>query len=232
MKQTLILLILNICFISLNAQNPDRKLKIGINFSPDYCYRTLKTSDNNFNWIIDSRNQNEIPKLSFSTSVNLLYQINNKIGVETGLQYSNLGFQTKEFKVNGINAVFKDSYHYINLPLKFNYNTNWNKKFQLTTSIGFINSYLLQFQKVIFNSENNEPFKRRSENQTAVFDFNKLNFLPILSLGINCKLNEKIDLKIEPTFRFGIFKIMEAPIKDYLWNAGLNMGFYYILKSY
>jgi hypothetical protein len=35
---------------------------------------------------------------------------------------------------------------------------------------------------------------------------------------------------MEPTFRYGLLKIIDQPVTAYLWSAGLNITCYYALK--
>jgi hypothetical protein len=51
----------------------------------------------------------------------------------------------------------------------------------------------------------------------------------LISAGAEYKIKNKMYVRIEPTFRYGVLKIIDAPVTAYLWNAGLNMGFYYRL---
>jgi hypothetical protein len=51
----------------------------------------------------------------------------------------------------------------------------------------------------------------------------------MVSAGVDYKLNNKMHLLAEPTFRYGIIKTKDAPVTEHLWNAGLNVGFYYSL---
>jgi hypothetical protein len=72
-----------------------KKIQFGINFSPDFAYRILKnndvTSDKDF--IIDVRNKVETAKLGYTAGLNVCFNIKKTIGLETGIQYSNKGYQ-------------------------------------------------------------------------------------------------------------------------------------------
>jgi len=52
----------------------------------------------------------------------------------------------------------------------------------------------------------------------------------MVSMGVDYKLTDKIHLSSEPTFRFGLSKIKDAPVIEKLWNAGLALGISYGLK--
>lgn len=48
----------------------------------------------------------------------------------------------------------------------------------------------------------------------------------MISAGIDYRMNDRMNLRVEPTFRYGVMKITDAPITAYLFNAGLNIGYY------
>jgi hypothetical protein len=48
-------------------------------------------------------------------------------------------------------------------------------------------------------------------------------------LGLEYRLKNSFFIRAEPTFRYGILKIIDQPVTEYLWNAGLNIGVYYDL---
>lgn len=235
-----------IVFITFNSIliNAQRTLKVGFNFSPDFCYRTLKV-DSTADYLDDLkkiRNDNETPKLSFTTGINLLYEIDEKFSFEAGLSYSEKGEQSKVsalFLGSQVDPIFgmqgnpdfiitKYSYNYIELPLRIIY-TYGEKKIKFTSSLGIVPQYLLNAtQKFIFLRNNDKVIQNRTKQP---YSFNKFNISPTLSFGIDYTINEQFNLKIEPTFRYGILKIIDAPLTSYLWNAGLNMGFYYTIKN-
>ena len=68
------------------------------------------------------------------------------------------------------------------------------------------------------------------KSQSSTSGFNQVDISPMLSVGVDYKLNNKIHLYAEPTCRYGVVKTKDAPVVENLWNAGLNFGFYYALK--
>ena len=59
------------------------------------------------------------------------------------------------------------------------------------------------------------------------FDYNKVNISPSVSAGIDYRINDRHHLRIEPTFRYGVLKIIDEPITGYLYSGGLNIGYYF-----
>ncbi|HXB41504.1 MAG TPA: hypothetical protein VNZ49_13265 [Bacteroidia bacterium] len=75
----------------------DYDLYFGFCFSPDVAYRHLKNNDvtSTSADLITRYNNIDLPKLGFTGGVSFCLMYNKFIGFETGFQYSNKGFQTK-----------------------------------------------------------------------------------------------------------------------------------------
>lgn len=48
--------------------------------------------------------------------------------------------------------------------------------------------------------------------------------------GIDWQMCNKFNLRVEPTFRYGLLKIIDEPITAYLWSCGLSFTCYFPLK--
>ena len=240
MKQLPIFLLLLIT-LSSNGQNTDKKVstadfrrvQIGINFSPDICFRTLKnnygrsTSD----LIIKRNNENEIVKFGYTAGLNVCFNIKRFVGIETGIQYSNKGYQTKTIDyTSGQPSPFAPkegqfifNFHFIDIPLKVNF-TIGKKKVRFFTSVGLTtNIFIKETQTSILKYTDRTD---RNTKQTT-YDYNRINISPTISLGIDYKINSRMNLRIEPTFRYGVLKIIDAPVTGYLYNGGLNISYYF-----
>ena len=214
-----------------------KKVYLGVIISPDYDFRTLKNSDGSSSndFVLKNRNGFEIAKLGYTTGVNVCIKFTNQFGLETGLQYSNKGFKTKD---NGIphaqpdsNLLLKEKFiyrfHYIDIPLKANFAFG-NKNIQFISSIGLVaNIFINETQKSTIEYVNGQRIQR---TESTLANYNKVGISPMVSIGVSYKLNAKSILKIEPTFRYGIIKTANTPIAENLWNAGLSIGYYYQLK--
>ena len=75
-----------------------KRVQIGINFSPDFCFRTLKNNDgsSSSDQVIDQRNEGETVKSGYTAGLNVCFSIKKFLGLETGIQYSNKGYQTQK----------------------------------------------------------------------------------------------------------------------------------------
>jgi len=134
------------------TDNETSKFLVGFVFSPDYCYRFLKP-DSDEKWVAEDRDLMEIPKFGFTTGASLLFKHSEHLTLETGLLYSDKGYKTK-FYANFIYNTSDPSiptsikyiyhYHYLDIPIKANYNL-FSKKFKFFISGGIsVNVFLGQ----------------------------------------------------------------------------------------
>jgi hypothetical protein len=211
---------------------------IGVNFSPDYCYRTIKHTDNSYlsDFIYDTRNKIEQPKLGFTSGINVCYILTKHISLDLGLQYSNKGYQTKNetliYPTPGSAATynlptsgrFVYRYNYIDIPLKANF-VFGKKKLRLITSVGLTtNIFISETNSFIGKYSNGSSFRSSS---TANYGLSRVNLSPLISCGIDYKINNKMFFRVEPTFRYSILSTVNAPITEYVWSAGLNVSYYF-----
>jgi hypothetical protein len=239
MKRLILFLATTFCSLIANGQNTNdskptkdfKRILIGVNFSPDYCFRKLKNNDGSSTsaLIVDNRNSHESAKFGYTTGINVCINFSKAIGLEAGIQYSNKGYQ---FKFN--NSTFDPSIptkgkiiyndKYIDIPLKINL-TLGKRKVQFFSSVGITtNIFIGETQTNILKYSDGNTDKR---TQSTPYNYNKVDISPIISLGINYKINDKMNLRVEPTFRYGVLKIIDSPVTGYLWNAGLNIGYYF-----
>lgn len=222
-----------------NDDNSNRdvpKLQFGINFSPDVNYRRLyandKTSTTDF--VVNYRNENEFAKLSFSTGFNLSYQINSFFGIETGVQYANKGytafnlglaFEPRDSNDPGIplDIISVYSYHFFDFPLRVNF-TIGKKDVRFFSSVGLIFNGIFGTTRTDFLTFSDKTSKRKFKIDEG---FNRFNVSSLISLGIDYRLTEKTNLRLEPTVRYGLFPIINAPLSEHLYSVGLNFGYYF-----
>jgi hypothetical protein len=211
-----------------------KKLQIGALYSPELCYRTLKATSR-AKWIEDMRDTMEIPKFGYSAGVNLAYQLSNKFSFEVELLFSDKGERTKQYSLeysafsepslNPPSSVrFSNHYYYLDLPLKLNYYLIKKQvNFYLTTGIS-INTFLYQTTTSFIEKQDGSVEKT---NSTTHPKFQKMNFAAMAGFGISYQLSDKYIFKLEPVFKHGITSIVNAPVKNYLYSVGVNVGIAY-----
>jgi hypothetical protein len=232
------------CFISsfTEAQtietslNRAKKIRLGINFSPAIGYRKIINADKNIynDYIIVSRNEKENSSFNYSIGATICYLLNEKIDIETGIQYAKKGYSFKNQYLVFENPIGNDlvyangkyNFNYLDFPFKINIEFG-KKRIAFTAGIGFMANFLIgNNQKLYVTYADGRNEIRTVKND---FEFRKFNISSIFSAGINYKINSKSNLKIVPTFQYGIISIIDAPINEYLWNVGVNIGYYIAL---
>jgi len=210
-----------------------KRVQIGINVSPDICFRTLKNNDGSStsDLIVERNNKNETIKVGYTAGLNVCFNIKKFVGLETGIQYSNRGYQTKMRDLvyaqpepsapNRVKLIY--NFHCIDIPVKANF-TIGKKKVRFFTSVGVTtNIFITETQTSVL------IYSDRTDRKTSPtnIDYNKVNISPTISVGIDFKINSRMNLRVEPTFRYGVLKIIDAPVTGYLYSAGLNIGYYF-----
>ena len=232
--------------LKLTVSTELKRLLFGVNISPDYCYRTLKNNNGSStsSMGIDLWNKNEEPKIGYTTGLNVCYNISKNLGIELGVQYSNKGYEFKkiDYKVDphygfvygtnltgvSIKVKFINNYIYLDVPLRAIFSFG-EKRIHFITSIGVTTNILLKAtQTAVWEFESGDT-KRETHNQQR-YDFKTLDISPTVSAGVDYRISNKMNLRVEPTFRYGLLKIIDAPITAYLWSGGLNLTCYYSLK--
>ncbi len=234
MKKTF-LLIAFLASYTLYAQegSTGSKISVGFRFSPDYNFRTISSNENGggTDLTVKSRNDREVGKIGYSTGLSIAFKLSDRAALETGLQYSNKGYQTKTmdliFEGDPTNpllpakSTFHYSYQYIGVPLKMNLFFGYGN-LRFVSGIGVTTNFLMNVQ-----TRGNYEYpdgKKETTKSKSTDGFNKIDVSPMISLGIDYKLSNTIHLRAEPTFRYGILKTTSTPITENLWNAGVNLG--------
>jgi hypothetical protein len=222
--------------LALFGQKPDSvkagKIAVGIILSPDYCYRILKTTPPT-QFVVDSRNSFEVPKIGFTAGLSLTYRLNKRMELESGIQYSDKGEQTNKMPVvfgtgqstnaDPYDVRFNYHYEYLDVPLKFNYYLLL-RKFKLYVSAGMVaNIFLTQRNVLIFDYPDGHTTTQSSSNRQGL---SAVNLSAMAGFGVRYDLGNRLHIRLEPVYRNSIVSIIDAPVKGYLYSAGLIAGIY------
>ncbi len=225
---------------SSDSLTKPRRWQIGVNYSADYNYRALRNnsgdeSTDSENQLIESiisdQDKLDKPKFGYTTGINSSFMFSRHIGIELGLQYSNKGYRmpnipvtTVENPENAGTADFIYNYHFIDIPLRANF-TFGKKKLQFIGSAGFVtNLFIKEIDKsVIHFSDRDEESQTESD-----YEYKPATLSAALSAGISYRFTDRMTIRLEPTVRYGLTDIVETnPISIRLYNAGINLGYYF-----
>ncbi len=217
-------------------KSSSKKIQLGINYSPDYNYRTLTINNKTqgATQVKDIRNKTESPKFGYTTGLQITYILQPKWSLTTGLLYSNKGYILIEkpfgvFESDLLNdkhnfaTHFKHTFHYIDLPICISFRIG-NNRMQLVASTGVINNiYIKEYVSITQINESSPDFRIHP----LLSNHNKFNLSANISCGINYHLHSKIDVRLEPSFRYQLLKVINSDLSAHLWNFGMNTAILY-----
>jgi len=231
MKQ--LLLILALIPLTVFCQNTettnDKRISIGLTFSPDYCYAS------------SGKYYSELPIVGFTSGINLAYNVNKRITLESGILLTAKGKKT----TYGLSVAYwpegvphytylyqyyadRYNYHhyYAEIPIKVNFNLV-TKRAKLFITAGVSPNIYIGSKSTRIREYYSED---RIEKQATYYDAEliRVNLAVIAGLGFSYDLSEGLYLKIEPTYSQSVISI-DKPTKLYLHSAGLDAGLYYRL---
>lgn len=234
MKRLLIIFILTFPTLGL-AQELDnsKKFTVGINTNINIGYRNLSTQDNYFDWIIDSRNEREVPGFGYSYGINSGLYLTKKLSIDVSFL-----FESKNYKTEPIDGLFSDGteailifyyrHYYLSTPVKLNFTFLNKNKFSLyATGGGSVNLFAFRRNKSIIKHTGK---KNEVSKSGKAKDFNTYSISILAGLGINYDVSQLLRIKIEPILNYSNSSVMDAPISESLQNVGLNIGLGFKIK--
>ena len=229
--------------LAASAQEKPEKhaiTKIGVNYSVDYSYRNLKTNDGAGSIsqdIIRSRNEMEKPIFGFHTGIDFLHQFKKGIVLEGGIQYARYGEQIKDvysISPNDPGTLGKGTYYmyydYLCVPIKAGYGFPIGKRITLSATTGLSTNYFVAWGShyhVTYNDGSTNDNKNRDREYPGSTQFNNFTLASVSSIGIDIRLFGAFSVKVEPTARFFLTPVMNAPIKERPYSYGINTTLFY-----
>lgn len=235
MKKYLILVFAMVQFALFAQEKKD--FLVGVNFSPEVASRltTVAKDDFGIHTIVEERSS--FPsKLALSSGFVLNYFLKDKVFFETGLQYSIKGNKSRlnnfftwqttstylEPKYRSVST--KENFHFIEIPIIIG--KIWgNKKVKFFFKTGFnIEFFIFETSISKYKLLNGEIEKYRNSNSPNE-NQNIFNFSPVIAIGVDIALNEKIHLRFAPITRISIINIDKNWSYRYHYlNLGLNLS--------
>lgn len=230
MKRLIIISILFAPILSFaqESASEESKFSIGINFSPNYSYRTLKYPGNLQNFV-DAREELEHPSFGFNTGIDAQFLIMKNLEVELAIQFSRQTHMFKEVPIidpiSSVSMGFFDiqlRYHYLEIPLRVNYRIINQKFFGYISAGVSINQFLNDKSKSWLTYSNGDTKVVNSES--GILDFNKTVIGLVGGIGLGYHISEKLNLRLEPICRYSLTPLAEGPIDQYNYSIGCQVG--------
>jgi len=209
-----------------------KKFSLGILFSPDYNYRYLHLENDEIN-LVQLRNDLESARLGFSAGVVVRYQFKKQLAFESGIRLFDKGFKyelSKEWvsadgtyieddPANPEELKSEDHLYYLGIPVKLNYYF-LQRKISLFISGGFSTDFFLSGKtKLVMYFEDRTETQKYDQDE----DFNNVNFTGLVGFGLEANVFHRLQLRVEPIFRYSFIPVVNAPMKGHLYSFGANI---------
>jgi hypothetical protein len=229
------------------------KIACKIVFSPGYSFNKSTSSSANAPKIHENYNliagESENGVISFSLGVNLEFFVWKNLSVTSGLfydKYSTGGkydfYNNKIPVIDSVSGIIKgyitvndtvgvhysinNSYHFLELPLILNYYIPLGEKWKLNLKAG---GSMLYYMSSSGKTITADELVLKDVNS---YSYNTLNWGLILGLGCNYRINDKISIGLEPTYKQFLGSVLKndeiTGMKP--WSVGVNAGVQIKLK--
>lgn len=202
----------------------------GIQFSGLSCYRKLSSGSKggDVNDFITLRNETEVPKWSYSGALFGGYTFNRYLGLELGVGFANRGFTMEEVSITTIDApegtgeftdvIWND--YYLDVPLRCNLRLG-KGRLQFLTGAGITTGFFItetyQFKdEIAADNTITSPYPDL---------YQKVNIFPSFYVGGEWNLAQKMMLRLELGFQYGLVQLSDTPVTTRLYNGSLNVSY-------
>jgi len=213
---------------------------LGLNFSPDYCYRTLKSKDALSKSYGEQLDKVEYPKMGYTMGLNIRKPIHRRITIETGINFSSQG--GKRIAYDHILTIIPGTgetmlaiketttYHnsFMNIPIKADYYL-MVERVKLFVSLGIEPNFLFR-QKTDWSMEFDDGHKE-SGTSTNDMGTRAFNLSMIAGIGLSYDIINKLYLIIQPEYRRALLPTSTnySNLTEYPFSIGLNTSIFYKL---
>lgn len=228
MKLKTILFLLSLPILAFSQRNTSIDFITGI----DYSYRSLSG-----NSIIEEIRSGETGKMNWRVGFNYNKRISEHLYIKAGLRFASVGYHGENRNLrfgneqDGTGTWIPDpslatelqvtyDYWFIEIPVVGRYEFN-NRKISPFVEFGIAPSYYLTTRiHQVTNLEQETNFQRGFGNS----DYNKIHVVGVLAIGLNYTPNENFQFFAQPTFRYHFSTLVNTPLKEHLYNIGLELG--------
>ncbi len=236
----IIFVFLSISVKSQTEVSKPKKFSFGVNYSPDYSYRSLHSNNSDYDLAMNQLNDWEVPAFGFTTGLSVRYLANEKFEFESGIQFSdktyNFDVNKDDFEIpdNGLyqpddpaipeRSITKNHFYYLGVPIKLNYYF-LQKRIRMYVSAGVSADFFLDAKsKTIMKFSDRTEIHEDFEND---YDYNKISLTGLAGFGAETNLSQRFGIRVEPVFRYSFTPILDELVKVNLYSAGLNVIIFY-----
>ena len=202
-------------------------------------YRYLNPNKTDvFPGYVDIRNKERVGiRAEFGANYNL--KVGSKLYLKTGVRLADKGYNSKKLDIlkwgleepNGVydpnavqsnsdlkSIVFKYHFFFVEVPVALRYEFYQKGKFSIYAEAGGSAAYYLQSVTV---QKTNLGRKKFNKKEDAINDF---HFSAIIGAGVNYQVNGKTQLFLQPNFNYQLTDLVNTPVNEHLYTAGLEIG--------
>ena len=235
MKTSLVLsLLILLPFLGVSQINSSIDFLAGL----DYSYRNLSTSSDDalVLGILENREVGESGKINWRFGVNYNRNLTSKLFFKTGLRLASVGFAGEKktdlrWGSELIGGGFEldpdlprevqniNDYWFLEIPIGIRYEI-CQKKLTPFIELGVSPSIYLT-TRVATKTDIGDSSTFDKNNQDS---FNQFHLVGFISMGLNYNLKETIQIFGQPIFRYHLTELVDAPIEEHLYVAGIEIG--------
>lgn len=239
-----LVLLLFLCFIFLEKSHAQpemteelkpvikkKKRSLHLFFAPEINNQILRATPEN-QWIIDAKNELEIPAISYTFGANLIRHITPQVDYEIGLWYSSRNIHTKKIDYLWDNGQLQPAgkikyfynYHYFQIPIKLSFYFSEERNYFISMGAILFDFYTDggSHKAKIWNA--NGDFEKEIKIETP-FYFGKNTGGILLSVGKRWQFHSDFALRIEPMFKLSLQSATdEEYFKTFFYSFGVNVG--------
>jgi hypothetical protein len=142
-------------------------------------------------------------KATYSSGIDIRYQLSKKISLTSGLQISNKGYTTMTIDA-GVPAKQTWSYKYFEIPALLSYQFSNSSRVTFYPSIGLILGSLINQRVTIAPNKNNSGGGYYLVNRRYLDGFNKYILSGYIGMGGMVKISKKLSLLVQPNIKYSL----------------------------
>ena len=225
-------------FGNKEEKSSNSRWSFGGAFAPDYSFSTSSPLQNQLNQasrsveLQDPAEADKTPSslvTAFTTGVNLAYQVSERVGVQSGVFYSNRRSTTSSDLTSFGQPLILNSNFSLNqleIPMLIQYSLVKNDHLDYYVSSGVSANLLWNYNNSITNDQGQVAARVVSDEDNTLQP-SQGNFL--LRTGIRYRLFKKVSLNLEPGMRYGIltnkYSFANGKPVSLSLNSGVNYHF-------
>lgn len=225
-------LLLFLCFYFPSLLLAQSNTKLEILGSLDYSNRIITNSI--------SFHTHGMGKVNTHFGVNYYQKLKPKLWLKIGVGFASLGYNTKQstlmfadgLATGGVSTdplagkklQFSYNYHFLEIPFSLHYDFS-EKKLKSFVEFGLVQMYYLQ--TITKQKLDGESHTKGNEQESIINDF---QLATKIAFGVSYSFNEKWEMVVQPNFRYHLNKIVDAPVDEHFWSAGLAIGMRMAMK--